>query len=180
MALQPDRDRKLFEIFVKENEGSLIAYIRTFVRDRQVAEDLFQETMLTAWRRFDEFDADRPLTAWLRGIAKNLIRNAWRKHATERLVFDVQMATFAEETLAVLDKHSGDTWRQRLTVLADCVSQLPPSSRQLVDASYADKQSANDLSELLGLSAAAIRKRLQRIREQLADCIEQKLGESMG
>ena len=52
-----DRDRKIFEVFVRENEGALMAYIRTFTRDAQIAEDLFQETMLIAWRKFDEFDS---------------------------------------------------------------------------------------------------------------------------
>ncbi len=70
-----DRDRKIFEVFVRENEGALIAYIRTFTRDAQIAEDLFQETMLIAWRKFDEFDSRGSLSAWLRGIAKNLIRD---------------------------------------------------------------------------------------------------------
>ena len=57
-----DRDRKIFEVFVRENEGSLMAYIRTFTRDAQIAEDLFQETMLIAWRKFEEFDSRQAVT----------------------------------------------------------------------------------------------------------------------
>jgi DNA-directed RNA polymerase specialized sigma24 family protein len=42
---------KLFEILVRENADMLIAYIRSTARDDALADDIFQETMLTAWRR---------------------------------------------------------------------------------------------------------------------------------
>ena len=52
-------------VFVRENEA-LMAYIHPFTRDAQIAEDLFQETMLIAWRKFDEFDSRQSLSmaAW--------------------------------------------------------------------------------------------------------------------
>ena len=105
-----DRDRKIFEVFVRENEGALIAYIRTFTRDAQIAEDLFQETMLIAWRKFDEFDSRGSLSVWLRGIAKNLIRNTWRKQSNDRLVFDESIANVAQNTIEAVEMQGSDTW----------------------------------------------------------------------
>jgi RNA polymerase sigma-70 factor (ECF subfamily) len=172
------RVRKLFELFVRENEGALIAYIRTMIRDSSAAEDIFQETLLTAWKKFDEFDSSRPLTPWLRGIALNLIRNAWRRQASEKLIFDDQAIQFAEAGIAAVEKADGDTWYDRLAVLRDCLSLLSPNSRQLVDDCYQRKQSSNEIAERTGMAAATIRKQLQRIREQLAGCIQKRLGES--
>ncbi|MCH1494990.1 MAG: sigma-70 family RNA polymerase sigma factor [Rubripirellula sp.] len=175
-----DRDRKIFEVFVRENEGALMAYIRTFTRDAQIAEDLFQETMLIAWRKFDEFDSRESLSAWLRGIAKNLIRNAWRKQSNDRLVFDESTANVAQNTIEAVEMQGSDTWLERLSALSDCISRLPARSRELVTARYADKRTADELALSIGISAEAVRKRLQRIREQLADCIERYLGEATG
>ena len=172
-----DRDRKIFEVFVRENEGALIAYIRTFTRDAQIAEDLFQETMLIAWRKFDEFDSRGSLSVWLRGIAKNLIRNTWRKQSNDRLVFDESIANVAQNTIEAVEMQGSDTWLERLSVLSYCISRLPARSRKLVKARYADKRTTDELASSVGISAEAVRKRLQRIREQLADCIERKLEE---
>ena len=133
----------MFEVFVRENEGALMAYIRTFIRDAQFAEDLFQETMLIAWRKFDESTAH---------VAQNAIE--------------------------AVEMQGGDTWLERLSALSDCISRLPARSRELVTARYADKRTADELALSVGISAEAVRKRLQRIREQLAGCIERLLGEA--
>ncbi|TWT47193.1 hypothetical protein [Botrimarina hoheduenensis] len=38
-----DRSKKLFEALVRENEGALTAYLRAFVRDPGLADDLFKK-----------------------------------------------------------------------------------------------------------------------------------------
>ena len=157
-----------------------MAYIRTFTRDVQIAEDLFQETMLIAWRKFDEFDSRESLSAWLRGIAKNLIRNTWRKQSNDRLVFDESTEYVAQNTIEAVEMQGSDTWLERLSALSDCISRLPARSRELVTARYADKRTADELALSVGIRPEAVRKRLQRIREQLADCIERQLGEATG
>ena len=157
-----------------------MAYIRTFTRDAQIAEDLFQETMLIAWRKFDEFDSRQSLSAWLRGIAKNLIRNAWRKQSNNKLVFDESTEHFARNTIHAVEMQGNDTWLERLSALSDCISSLPARSRELLLARYADKRTAEQLAVSAGIKTETVRKRLQRIREQLANCIERKLGEATG
>ena len=119
-----------------------MAYIRTFTRDAQIAEDLFQETMLIAWRKFDEFDSRQSLSAWLRGIAKNLIRNAWRKQSNDKLVFDESTEHFARNTIHAVEMQGSDTWLERLSALSDCISSLPARSRELLLDRYADKRTA--------------------------------------
>jgi RNA polymerase sigma-70 factor len=173
----PDRHQKLFELFVRENEGSTIAYIRTMVRDQGLAEDLFQETMLTAWKRFDDFDSSKPFAPWLRGIALNLIRNAWRKTAADRLVFDESTATLAERAIAAVENSEGDSWQERLVALKQCVALLPEASQALVQANYRDGEQADLIAARLGIAHATVRKRLQRIRDQLFLCLQHRLGE---
>jgi RNA polymerase sigma-70 factor (ECF subfamily) len=46
------------------------------------AEDLWQQTFVTAFERLGTFDAARPFKPWLYGIAVNHLRNAWRAQAT--------------------------------------------------------------------------------------------------
>src|SRR5690606_41079446 len=78
----------VFEILVREHAGMLRVYLHSAVYDEAAVDDLFQETMLTAWRLIDRFDSSRPFGPWLRGIAGKLVL-AWRRqHAGGPLVRD--------------------------------------------------------------------------------------------
>ena len=75
--------RKAFEILARENSRMLIVYLRSLVQDEAAIDDLFQETMVVAWRRLDECDLDRPFGPWLRGIASRLVMAHYRKKKAE-------------------------------------------------------------------------------------------------
>jgi DNA-directed RNA polymerase specialized sigma24 family protein len=61
--------KTLFEALIRENTGMLMAYIRAGIRDEHAADDVYQETVLAAWKRLDDYDSQKPLGPWLRGIA---------------------------------------------------------------------------------------------------------------
>ena len=82
-------DSKLvFEILVRENAEMLLAFLRSAVRDTHAVDDLFQESMLTAWRRLSEFDRTRSFGPWLRGIAAKLTLAYYRNHAQQAAPLD--------------------------------------------------------------------------------------------
>ena len=70
----------VFEILIREHADLLMVFIRSVVRDQTVADDVFQETLLVAWRRLPDYDRSRPFGPWLRGIAGNVILSAMREN----------------------------------------------------------------------------------------------------
>lgn len=173
-----DRESRLFEVFVRENEGALMTYIRSLVRDPGLADDLFQETLITAWRRFDDFDTSRPLAPWLRGIALNLVRNARRKRAADFLLTGDQVALFIEQAVAQVESINADSWSDRLAHLRACLARLTDRSKSLVHFRYSQQQTAIQIAEHFGDSPSAVRKQLQRIRDSLWECVQQRLAEA--
>ncbi len=102
----------------------LAAYIRSVVQDPGPSDDIWQETMIVAWNRLDEFDRSRPFGPWLRGIACRLIM-ANRRVSCRTLLLD------NAEALERLDGHfdrlqslHGDTLEEKLDALRDCVQRL--------------------------------------------------------
>ena len=65
--------RKLFETLVREHADMLTVYLRASLGNSPDVDDVFQETMIVAWKRLDDFDHTRPFAPWLRGIARNLV-----------------------------------------------------------------------------------------------------------
>ena len=165
----------LFEILVREHAGMLTAYLRAVVRDPGLADDLFQETMLTAWRNLDKFDKTRPFTPWLRGIAGKLLLAARRKNAKGFLPCDAETLDFLEHRHATLHRQTGDTFDDKLDGLRDCLEQLPDQYREAVHLRYSEDLDTTALADRLQLSVENIKKRLQRGRARLLDCLQYKL-----
>lgn len=172
--VMPDHSRKLFEALVRQNEASLIACLRTMVRDPGLADDLFQETLLTAWKRFDQYDQSLPLAPWLRGIAINLARNAARRKQRECLVFDDSVYQEVEATMQSFETIAEDGWAEKSSALADCLTRLPARSRELIRHRYEENLNASVIAEVTRTSSAAVRKQLQRVRAILAQCVAEK------
>ncbi|MBA3818022.1 MAG: RNA polymerase subunit sigma-24, partial [Deltaproteobacteria bacterium] len=62
-------------MFAAANVEKVIRHLVRFGSTPTEAEDLAQEALLIAWRKKADLEQDRPLDAWLFGIARNVYRN---------------------------------------------------------------------------------------------------------
>lgn len=165
----------LFEILVRENADMLLAYLRAILRDATAADDVFQETMLTAWKRLPDYDKSRPFGPWLRGIAARTAM-AWRRqHAKSFALCDEEILEHLSARCEDLQKQPGDTWDQKLEGLRDCVDKLPDKYRDVIQLRYSEELSPETLATRLEISGETLKKRLQRGRARLLECLERKL-----
>ena len=153
------------------HQASVANYVHALVRDRSTAEDLLQEIALLAFRKFSEYDVQRPFVAWVLGIARFKIMGLRRDAARNRLVFDDKaLETFTEQ------------WAQqslgrpeRVEALDECLDQLANHAQNVVKLRYFEDLTAEQMAEKLGANSGSIRVTLQRIRTQLRECIERKM-----
>ncbi len=70
-------DNRHFQSFLRvtENRSKILAMIVAMVQDFELAEDLFQETVLEILMSEAHFDPKRSFPAWACGIAKNVVRS---------------------------------------------------------------------------------------------------------
>ena len=169
----PD-SRKLFETLVREHADMLTIYLRSSLGNISDVDDIFQETMIVAWRRLDDFDHTRPFAPWLRGIARKLVLAHSRKRAGN--LCSPTVLDQLETRLDQLALRHGDTWEEKLDLLHACVRSLPDHYRTVVTHRYFQQQAIQQVSDLLELSTAAVKKRLQRARSLVLECIESKLS----
>ena len=166
---------KIFEILMRENAAMLRAFLRSSVRDANTVDDLFQETMLVAWRRLDAFDRDRPFGPWLRGIASKLVLAHFRQHASRETVLGQSAMDWLDVRFAKIHKQSGDSFAEKLSALRDCVDSLPENYREPIRMRYQLDMPLSEISQLLSLAMEALKKRLTRAKHKLANCLDQKL-----
>ena len=170
----PIKAEAIFEILVREHADMLTTYLRGAVWRPSAVDDLFQETMLVAWRRLPEYDQTRPFGPWLRGIAARLVMAHARKAKRDVLFCDENVLEYLDRQVQHISQQSGDTWDEKIAALHECLAALPEEQRQAIRVRYFDGQAADRAASLLNITLEAIKKRLQRARAQLLVCLRRK------
>jgi RNA polymerase sigma-70 factor (ECF subfamily) len=147
--------------FVDELERlipELRAFARSLCRERELADDLVQDTCLKAWQAVDSFDPTAPMRPWLFRILRNEFyqysRRSWRSAPLDQEV--------AENTLvapANLDA------RIDFRVLQAAMTDLPDVQREALILVVAAGYTYEEAGEICNCSAGTIKSRVSRARE---------------
>jgi RNA polymerase sigma-70 factor, ECF subfamily len=161
-------DRDDFAERIVRDQHRVFAYIATLVPDHDDAEDVFQNTCLILWRKWEEFDPRRSFFGWACGIAHNEVRNLFRRKNPTRLQLSPDLLAQITETRLQAD----ELLERRSRFLALCLDKLLEGQRQLVERCYLANAPVKAIAEELHISPAALTMRLQRIRRTLFECID--------
>ena len=166
---------EVFEILMREHAEMLLAFLRSSVRDPHAVDDLFQETMVIAWRRIDDFDRSRSFGKWIRGIAGKLVMAHFRKAGKNPLHCDAVTLEWLESRFERVEKLKGDTLSVKLDLLKDCIAALSDDNRQAIEARYLELNSLEQIVNRFGITLQTAKKRLYRAKIQLEACLAKKL-----
>jgi len=171
--ISPKLERS-FEVLVGEYRTMLLCYLRAIVRDGHLAEDLVQETFLTAHKSLDRFEDGGNFGAWLRGIARNKVRENQRASARRPLVIDSRIVAGMEEVYTMFDRPEalGVQWGDRLDVVRACAAKLKLKLRQAIECVYQRGRTLQEAAGDLEVSAEAIGQRLTRARRLIRECVQ--------
>ncbi len=167
-------DNKFFAGLVQEHQASLRVFVRSLGVEPDWVDDLAQDAFVTAYRELNSYDSDRDFGKWLRGIARNLVRNEMRKQGRHRRILHEDLS---QHLLVLAENEKDQSNDTKLTALRDCVEQLPGKSRELVRSRYYEGWDATVLADKFEMKAATVRQTLLRIRRKLYLCINQRLKE---
>ncbi len=162
--------REVFEILAREHADMLAGFLSSLVRSRDGVDDLFQETMLTAWRRLDRYDRTQPFGPWLRGIAANLVLRHRERAARDFYRFEPRVLEELEDSYAELVP-APPQWSATLERLAHCLDRLSDTLRTTLALVYERGLAVRAAAAELGDAEEAVKKRLQRGRQRLAECL---------
>ena len=159
------------------------AALRGFVRSLGVhpdsVDDLAQEVFLRAWRHMDRFDERRDYGKWLRGIARNVVRNERSARQRHERILSNRLADILETNQwGRVDTVFRDT-PALLSALRGCLSRLSQKQQSLLKARYADYERVTTLAVGLTVTPSSLRQRLSRLRKALRKCVESKMGGSL-
>ncbi len=135
--------------------GELLGFAVNALADRELAEEVLQETFIGAWRSADQFDPSRAsLRTWLFAIARNRVVDAVRRRKVRAGGIDVERVASSDQSADPID---------HLLIniqVSEALRRLTPEHREVVVEVYYLGRTCADLADEKGIPAATMRSRL--------------------
>lgn len=158
-----------FSDLVSGHRSRVFGYIYSMLHNMSDAEDIYQQTTLLMWQKFDEFEPNTDFCGWALRIAyyniKNFQRTARRHHA---FFSDEVMTRVAKCYESQSARHA----EERLDALSHCVRRLPERHQHILRQRYTDGTSIRVLAEREGKTEAAMTMLLSRLRKTIFHCVQ--------
>jgi len=174
MPKEPGDDLQGLFARVLRHQDALMAVIAAMTRDFEVAEELFQETVLEITRSAERYDDSRDFLRWAKGIARHMVLRHWA--AQKRRPASIEQDALLAIADALQEEPDPDVWEREKSALRLCLTRLSEKHRRLFQSRYAQNLKGPALAEQVGLSAQSLGKTLMRIRGLLRECIRRRLG----
>jgi RNA polymerase sigma factor (sigma-70 family) len=151
-----------------ETIGPLYRYAsRRCGGQRELAEDVTQETWFRAVRQWRVQGIPPAPLAWLTTVARNLIVDQLRKAR------DVPLDRISPtDVLLAVDRDDVSGSIEIVSVVTRALARLPGAESQLLEAFHFERFKVAQLAELYGISERAVEGRLRRARERLRQELE--------
>lgn len=169
-------NRESLEAVVRAHQAEIYRYLRYLGADGASAEDLVQDTFLTALKKgIPNVDNIKIRSAWLRGVARNLFLNHCRRNKRSRVRADSELLDRAESTWASEFLHGGDGY-DYVEALRMCLGKLSERHRSFLDMRYAQSKSRSEMACHWKIAQDSVKSLLRRLRTSLAKCVRKELG----
>ncbi|MCI4411345.1 MAG: RNA polymerase sigma factor [Thiotrichales bacterium] len=146
-----------------ECRGKLYRLAYAWCNDKQLAEDVVQETLMKAWQYRDKVRQDEAEMAWLCRVLRNTLTDYFRRHGK------VTMMELDDELCVLTDRTPEELCLQEDMVhhVRDAVSQLPLLQRQMITLVDLEGMSYTQVAAILDIPVGTVMSRLSRARDAL-------------
>ena len=170
VALIAAGDKNAMRTLYARHSARVFRFLLRIVDNAAAAEDLVSETFIDAWRHAGRFEARSKASTWLLGIARHKALSSLRQRRFEQL----DDSAFALVPDASDDPEADAEHRSRAAVLRDCLQQLPPAQREILDLIYYHEQSIADVARIIGVPENTAKTRAFYARKRLAELLAER------
>ena len=146
-----------FDLLLLRNQSKLFAYILFVVHDREIANDVFQETFTKVIIKLQQgkYVASGKFYAWIMRIAHNVIMDWYREQKSERIIEVNENNDLSNiENKELLDENIESKFvnEQVLCDVKRMMNLLPASQREVVYMRYYQQLSFKEIADMTNVS----------------------------
>ncbi len=157
-----------FDAFFRREYRALVGLAVVLTGDRAAAEDLAQDALLAAHRKWSEVAEYDDPGAWVRRVVANRSASSWRRR-TRELRAMTRLRSRAVDVDPPLEPPDDEFW--------DAVRALPARQAQCVALLYLEDRSTAEIAEILGIAPGTVRVHLHEARTTLARQLSERDGD---
>lgn len=150
--MNPETQRKGFELMVREYSEQLYWQIRKIVLTHEDTNDVLQNTFLKAWNAIDTFHGEAKVSTWLSRIAIN--------ESVDHLRRNKHLVSAGDDDLSVANNLMADPYfdgSETEAMLQQAIAQLPDVQRTVFTLRYFDDMKYSEISQLTNTSEGALK-----------------------
>lgn len=170
IALIAAQDKNAMRILFTRHNVRVYRFLLRFLDDAAAAEDLLSEVFLDIWRHAGRFEARSKVSTWILAIARFKTASSRRRKPFDRLDEDTaaSIADMADDPEAALQKKTCGA------VLRDCLQQLSPEHREILDLIYYHGQSIAEVARIVGVPENTVKTRAFHARKRIAQLMAKR------
>jgi RNA polymerase sigma-70 factor (ECF subfamily) len=170
LALIAGRDKRALQSLYGRHHLRVYRFALRFLNDEAAAEDTVSEVFIDVWRQAGRFEGRSQVTTWLLAIARNKALSLLRRRSAEEL--DDEVAEFIEDPSDNPEIAMQKT--QRASVLQDCLTQLSPAHREIVDLVYYHEKTVEEVAEIIDVPTNTVKTRMFYARKRIGELMAAK------
>jgi RNA polymerase sigma-70 factor (ECF subfamily) len=155
---------------IQTYQASVWRYLRALGCESALAEDLTQETFLAVLQRPFQEVSPAATSAYLRKTALNMLISHQRRSGKVRPVEDIELLDQTWTRWA-----GEDGGEAALDHLRECLQRLTDRARLALEMRFRGEHSRADIAKALEITEHGAKNLMQRAKQQLKECIENKI-----
>ena len=166
-------DEAAFRRFYDATSPAILAFLVRMLRDRFLAEDVLQDTMVIAWNKAADFDPSLAAAkTWITTIARRRALDLIRSRSRHAEAMDVGArdicAVLGHEPSRSAETESGHTVER----LVHCMGQLNVESAACIQFAYLDGLTFREIAERIEHSLGTVKSWIRRGLVKLKACMQ--------
>jgi len=171
-------DQEAFRLIFERFARPIISFIYDMVSQRDLAEELAQETFVRAYKSIQGLKDDAKLSTWLFGIAKNVARESLRSRVKDERRVEMEDGRVLELSDRGLPPDRQLLDRELNRVIHRALGELDEDKRLVFTLKVFQQRSYEEIAEITGSSVAKLKTDLHRARAEMRRRIQPYLGVS--
>jgi len=163
-------DKRALQTLYGRHNVRVYRFALRFLNDEALAEDMVSEVFFDVWRQAERFEGRSKVSTWLLAMARNKALSVLRRRSTEEL--DEEVAEFIEDPSD--DPEVSMQKKQQTSLLQECLTQLSPAHREIVDLVYYHGKTIDEVVEIIGVPVNTVKTRMFYARKRIGELISAK------
>ena len=163
-------DKRALQTLYGRHNVRVYRFALRFLNDEALAEDMVSEVFFDVWRQAERFEARSKVSTWLLAMARNKALSVLRRRSTEEL--DEEVAEFIEDPSD--NPEVSMQKKQQTSLLQECLTQLSPAHREIVDLIYYHGKTIDEVVEIIGVPVNTVKTRMFYARKRIGELISAK------